>query len=159
MRTAASSPLAARSSAASNMRSTSSASRMRGNGRSSRGRGSAADGSSFRKPSSTRKPKNRRSAAERRATVDGASSAQAAPSRDTSSTDAVRQACKALGGALKIVAVGVKVCREEPASAAIMSRKRSTKRSVVRGSRRDRASAAIIRAVNPCPVRLSAATA
>ena len=73
------SPLAARSSAAVNMASTSCSSRIRGNGRCMAGRARRRWDRRRRKPSSCRKPKKRRSAADRRASVEAARSTQAAP--------------------------------------------------------------------------------
>ena len=141
------SPLAARSSAASNMRWTSSSSRIRGNGRSKRGRGSADEGSSRRSPSSTRKPKNRRSAADRRATVEGARSAQSLPSRDDILGEADPIDPSTSADAVEVVAIGSERKFRRARFGRHHVEEPVDKRSVVGDHVRERASAAIIRAV------------
>ena len=153
----AGSPLAARSSAASNIRSISGSSRIRGSGRSRRGRGSAAEGSSCLE--SRHRPGSRKTA-EAPPSAGQPWTAQGPPTARPAAKDrrAPRRASgSALGGSLQIVAIGgqrvprrARLCRhhvEEP----VDERLGRSARHV-----RDRASAAIIRAVKSWPVRLSA---
>src|SRR5688572_18237045 len=99
---------------------------MRGSGRSSLGRGKAADGSSLRSPSSIRKPKNRRSAADRRATVAGDSCAHCRPRSESVSVSAEPSEPATSAALFKSLRYAASVWGDAPASAAIISRNRST---------------------------------
>ena len=156
LRTAANSPLAARSSAASNMRSTSLVSRMRGSGRSRRGRGKAAEG----RPSAARHRRGSRRSGAALPSVAQRWRAQGPPTWPQAAKHpsvAERPSEPRLSAARsKIVPISCKRVARGAGFGGHHVEEAIDQGPVVRGHVRDRASAAIIRAVKPWPVRLSA---